>query len=247
MQRRPFAVILTPVLLAACGGGGGPANNQAVAAPAVPAYQFKAPQPGSHLAYAASLVDNLNNTLNRTVTVDVTAVNADGSFTDHEEDPSHDIVMSGVTNQTLYPTDYQYNPAGEPTAWTVAAPAGSLKCTVSGGAPGAPSPLASGGSWNTSYAETCGNGPATNYTQTGTLAGIESVTVPAGTFQAYKFTATSTRTVNGITRVETMTRWRDAAGSDTRTVKESSVFTYSGGTPPAGSLVQLTRQLQSAR
>lgn len=248
MYRPLLAALLAPVLLAACGGGGGSAGTSpAAAAASVATYQFKTPKAGTHLVYAASLVDNLNNTLNRTVTVDITAVNPDGSFTAHEEDPSHDTVVSGTTNQTLYPTDIQYNAAGQQTGETIAQPSGNLQCTFSGGVEGAPGTLASGGSWNSSFVESCGNGPGTATTQSGMLAGIESVTVPAGTYNAYKFVATTTGTANGITRVETSTIWRDSAGSDSRAVKETLVFTYSGGTPPTGAVLQVERQLQSAQ
>jgi hypothetical protein len=244
MHRPLLAAIFTPVLLAACGGGG--QDSSPGSALASPSYQFRAPKAGAHLVYTASLADNLNNTLTRTVTDDVTAVNADGSFAVHEEDPSHDIIVSGATDQTLYPTDFQYNAAGQPTAWTVAGRSGSVQCTASGAA-GAPAQLASGGSWSTSYTETCGSGPGTAFTQSGTLVGIESVTVPAGTFTAYKFVSTTTRTLNGVTRVESSTRWRDQASGDSRTIKEASVFTYSGATPPAGALLQQVRELQSYR
>lgn len=244
MHRPLLAAILAPVLLAACGGGG--QENGPGPATAAASYQFRTPKAGTHLVYSASLVDNLNNTLNRTVTDDVTAVNPDGSFTTHEEDPSHNGFVSGVTDQTLYPTDFQYNAAGQPTAWTVAGRSGSVQCTVSGAA-GAPALLASGGSWSTTYTETCGSGPGTVSTQSGSLAGIESVTVPAGTFTAYKFVVTTTRTQNGLTRMESTTRWRDQGDSDSRTIKETSVFTYSGATPPAGAPVQQVRELQSYR
>jgi hypothetical protein len=245
MHRPLLAAILTSVLLAACGGGG--QDSSPGSTPAAASYQFRTPKAGAHLAYTANLADNLNNTLNRTVTDDVTAVNADGSFAVHEEDPSHNTIVSGAINQTLYPTDFQYNAAGQPTAWTIAASSGSTRCTISGGNVGAPASLAVGSGWNTSYTETCGGGPGTLYTESGTLVGIESVTVPAGTFTAYKFVSTTTRTLNGITRVESTTRWRDQAGMDSRTIKEASVFTYSGGTPPAGALLQQVRELQSYR
>jgi len=253
-MRHVLPATLIPLLVAACsgggGGGGGDGGSGSAAGTAAPAlvqsYHFAAPKAGTHLEYAASLVDNLNNTLNRTVTDDVTTVNADGSFATHEEDPSHNRIVSGSTDQSVYPTDFQYNAAGQATAWTVAQPSASVQCTVSGGAAGAPATLSSGGTWNASYTQTCG-GDGTAYTQSGSYAGIESVTVAAGTFSAYKFTATTTRTVDGITRIETSTRWRDASGGDTRIVKETSVFTYSGGTPPAGAVLQQTRELKSYR
>ena len=232
-------------LLSACGGGGD--SGAASATSAAPNYVFVAPKAGAHLVYADKLVDNLNNTLNRTITDDVTAVGADGSFGVHEEDPTHDRIVSGVTDQTLYPTDFQYNAIAQATGWVVTRLTDSVRCTVSGGGAGAPSPLAPGASWTTSWTETCGAGAGTAYTQSGTLAGVETITVAAGTFKAYKFIASTTRTVNGITRTETSTRWRDASGADSRTLKSEFVFTYGGGTPPAGAPLSASRELQSFR
>ena len=232
-------------LLSACGGGGD--SGAASATSAAPNYVFVAPKAGAHLVYADKLVDNLNNTLNRTITDDVTAVGADGSFGVHEEDPTHDRIVSGVTDQTLYPTDFQYNATSQPTSWVVSRPADSIRCVVTQGGAGAPSPLALGASWNASWIETCGDGAGTAFSQSGTLAAIETITVAAGSFKAFKFIATTTRTVGGITRTETSTRWRDASGGETRTLKSESVFTYSGGTPPAGAPVSASGELQSYR
>jgi hypothetical protein len=229
-------------LLSACGGGGGGADSGAVAS-----YTFVPPKAGAHLVYTEKLVDNLNNTLNRSVTDDVTAVGSDGSFTVHEEDPSHNRIVSGATDLTVYPTDFQYNALSQPTSWAVSRPADTLRCTISQGSAGAPSPLALGASWTSNWLESCGAGAGTAYTQSGTLAGIETITVAAGTFKAYKFVASTTRTVNGITRTEASTRWRDASGGDSRTLKSESVFTYGGGTPPAGTPVSASRELQSYR
>ena len=78
-------------------------------------------------------------------------------------------------------------------------------------------------------------------------SGIETITIAAGTFSAYKFVSTTTWTVNGITRTESATRWRDASGGDTRTLKMVRAIAYSGGTPAAGSLVTGSRELQSYR
>jgi hypothetical protein len=193
------------------------------------------------------LADNLNNTVNRFVTDDVTAAGADGSFSVHEEDPSHNRIVSGATDQSVYPTDFQYNAMSQPTSFVINRPAGAVHCAITQGGAGAPSPLALGAGWNATWLETCDAGAGTAYTQSGTLAGIETITVAAGTFKAFKFVATTARTVGGITRTETSTRWRDASGGDTRTLKTESVFTYSGGTPPAGAPVSATRELQSYR
>jgi hypothetical protein len=243
MHRTILAGLIAAALLSACGGGGAPS-----AAPASTAatYRFAPPKAGAHLVYADQQVDTLNNTLNRTVVDDVTAVNADGTFAVHEEDPSHDHFMSGAVDQTLYPTDFNYGADGQPTAMTIARGTATVHCAFQG-SQGAPATLVVGSGWNTQYTETCDGGAGVTYTQTGTLAGIETITIAAGTFSAYKFVSTTTWTVNGITRTESATRWRDASGSDARTLRMVRSFTYGGGTPAAGSPVSASRELQSYR
>jgi hypothetical protein len=247
MTRTPLAALAALSLLSACGGGGGAAPAASTQTAAAPGYAFIAPKTGAHLVYAEKLVDNLNNTLNRSITDDVTAVNADGSFAVHEEDPSHATVVSGATDQTAYPTDLQYNAAGQQTGKVIAGASGSVTCATTGGNEGAPSPLAVGAGWTSAFSQACAGGAGVAYTQSGTLAGIETITVAAGTFSAYKFVATTSWALNGITRTETSTRWRDASGAETRTLKQEITVAYSGGTPAAGSPVSRTRELQSYR
>lgn len=245
MHRTILAGLVTATLLSACGGGGGTGGTAAQAAASV-SYRFVPPQAGAHLVYADQQADTLNNTLNRTAVDDVTAVNADGTFAVHEEDPSHNRIVSGAVDQTLYPTDFQYDAAGQVTAMTVNNGTAVTHCMYQG-SQGAPATLAVGAGWNTQYTETCNGGAGVTYTQNGTLSGVETITIAAGTFSAYKFVSTTTWTVNGITRTETATRWRDASGGDTRTLKMVRAIAYSGGTPLAGALVTAARELQSYR
>jgi hypothetical protein len=228
-----------------CGGGGDGGGSAAQVAATV-TYHFAPPKAGAHLVYGDKLVDTLNNTLNRTAVDDVTAVNADGSFVVHEEDPSHDHIMSGTVDETLYPTDFQYGAAGQVVATTVDRGTAVTHCAYQG-SEGAPATLAVGASWSVQYTETCDAGAGVTYTQSGTLAGVETITIAAGTFSAYKFVSTTTWTINGIARTESATRWRDASGGDTRTLKMVRSIAYSGGTPAAGSPVTATRELQSYR
>ena len=246
MRLTILASLVAAILLGACGGGSGNSNSSSstVQAAATTTYQFVPPKAGAHLVYAEQQTDTLNNTLNRTVDDDVTAVNADGTYTVHEEDPSHDHIVSGTVDQTLYPTDFQYGTAGQVTALTVTNGTTVSQCTFQGNE-GAPATLAVGASWNTQYTETCDGGAGVTYTQSGTLAGVETITIAAGTFSAYKIQSTTTWTVNGITRTETATRWRNASGGDTRTLKFVRTIAYSGGTPAAGSQVTASRELQS--
>jgi hypothetical protein len=245
MHRTILAGVVAATLLGGCGGGGSSGGAAAQAAATV-TYRFVPPQAGAHLVYADQQADTLHNTLNRTATDDVTAVNADGTFAVHEEDPSHNHVVSGAVDQTLYPTDFQYDAAGQVTAMTVDNGTSVTHCTFQG-SQGAPATLAVGTGWNTQYTETCNGGAGVTFTQNGTLAGIETITLAAGTFSAYKFVSTTTWTINGITRTESATRWRDASGGDTRTLRMVRTIAYTGGTPAAGSLVTASRELQSYR
>jgi len=247
MRLTILASLVAATLLAACGGGGsdnGSGGGSAVQAAVTTTYQFVPPKAGAHLVYAQQQTDTLNNTLNRTFDDDVTAVNADGTFTVHEDDPSHDHVVSGTVDQTLYPTDLQVGAAGQVTALTITNGTNVTQCTFQGNQ-GAPATLAVGASWTTQYTETCDGGAGVTYTQNGTLAGVETITIAAGTFSAYKIESTTTWTVNGITRTETATRWRNASGGDTRTLKFTRSIAYSGGTPAAGSQVTESQELQS--
>jgi hypothetical protein len=247
MTRKHFAAsLLMSALLAGCGGGGGGAADTPAQASAT-TYSFVRPKLGAHLVFAQKLTDNLNNTINRTMTQDVTAVNADGSFAVHEEDPSHNRTISGSVDHSLYPTDYQYNASGQAVSWVVTPSTGAaVSCAVSQGYPGAPSPLTAGQTWSTNYVETCGSGAGTAIAQSGTFAGIETITIAAGTFSAFKFTSVITQTVNGTTRTETVTLWRDASGTSSRALKSTSTFTYSGTAPAVpGALVSETTELQS--
>jgi hypothetical protein len=245
MHRTILTGLVAATLLSACGGGGS-TGGAASSSASVATYRFVPPNAGAHLVYADQLVDTLQNTLSRTATDDVMAVNADGTFTVHEEDPSHNHFVSGTVDQTLYPTDFQYDAAGQVTATTVDKGTTVAHCTYQG-SQGAPATLAVGAGWNAQYTETCDGGPGVTYTQSGTLAGVETITIAAGTFSAYKFVSTTTWTVNGITLTESATRWRDASGGDTRTLKMVRTIAYSGGTPAAGALVSGSRELQSYR
>jgi hypothetical protein len=243
MRTRLAASLLISTLLAGCGGGSGGAGTNSTP---TSTYTFMRPKPGSHRVYAQKLVDNLNNTVNRTIVTDVTAVNADGSFAVHQEDPSHNRIVSGSVDQTFYPGDYQYNASAQPLSWVIThADGGTVRCAISQGNVGAPSPMTVGQNWTATYTETCGSGSGIAHTQSGTLVSMETISVPAGTFSAFKFTSTITRTVNGTTRTETVSNWRDASGTDSRSLKSQSAFTYSGTAPPPGSLVSETRELQS--
>ena len=241
---KSYLGMLAVTVLTACGGGSGTSSGGNSSATT---YNFITPKAGTQLVFSETLVDNLNNTLNRTVVENVTSINADGSFTSTWADPSGDTDVSGVVDHTQYPTTFNYNSAAQGLSWGVTpytySPYG---CAVSPHAAGAPSPLSAGQSWTFSYTQVCGSNPTLTLTQSGTFVGTESVTVPDGTFNAYKFQSTLTYTESsGTTVVQSITSWRNAAGTDSRSLKDVVNYTYSGSAPLQGSLVSFTRILQS--
>jgi hypothetical protein len=241
-RRHPAAYVLISALAAGCGGG----STDTVPGAQAATYRFVGPKVAEHLVYAQKLTDNLNNTINRTMVRDVTAVSADGSFTLHEQDPSNNRIVSGTVDQSLYPTTFQYNASGQlSSSLETRSPSDAVSCTDTQGNPGPPSPMTVGQGWTADYIETCGTGAGIAFAQSGTLAGLETITVAAGTFSAFKFTSTVTWTANGITRTETVSQWRDASSADSHLLKSASAIAYTGATPPAGELVSETNELQS--
>jgi hypothetical protein len=242
LKYQTIAISALVFALTACGGAGDSSTDSLAAT-----YRFITPTAGAKNVFAVTLVDNLNNTLNRTIVESVSTVNADGSFVTMTSDPSNNSVFSGSVDHTVYPTATSYNSSAQETQTVVTPPNGSpTTCTFSPYGAGAPSPLQAGQAWSLMYTESCGGGGSITNTQSGTYVGTESIAVPAGTFTAYKFQSTvSWTTAGGTTVNESITRWRNAASADSRTLKEILNFTYSGTPPAQGSTVSSTRVLQS--
>lgn len=228
--------------LSACGGG----SNSVPSASSTVTYKFITPINGSQSTFAETLVDNLNNSVNRNLLEKVTAVNSDGTFTTVEEDPSNDSIISGTVDHTFYPSTYIHNYAGQVTSLTTSNASGvAISCVASPNLAGAPSPLAVGQNWAFSFTETCNSAAPIDLTQTGTFVDAESVTVPAGTFNAYKFESTIVYTLNGTTVTKLVTHWVNASSSDSRALKTITAYSYSGTAPAQGSLVSDTLLLQN--
>jgi hypothetical protein len=87
--------------------------------------------------------------------------------------------------------------------------------------------------WTIDYTFACGSESPVTYEQTGSVADVESVTVPGGTFTALKLQSTVTWTdLQGTTRTQTVTNWRDTATS--HSVKEDITIVVSGTLPTTG-------------
>jgi hypothetical protein len=140
-----------------------------------------------------------NSTDYRT-SVTVTSVNADGSFVTVRDyltgnSPSLTSLLNNSRQELSYSTT---SPNGAP-----------LACTITPHGSGPDYPLAVGQTWSQNYVITCGT-VTISYTDTGVAMGIESVTVPAGTFSTVKLQDTLIITrPNGAKLTNTLTSWRD--------------------------------------
>ena len=230
----PFATLL----LTGCGGGGG-----GTAAPT--SYQYVAPQVNSQRDYSQVLVDNDNNTINETITETVTTVNSDGSYVYTSADPTQNSVVVNGTTYTVPTETVNVNNNGQDTSYSYAGSSGStIDCTYDPHGNGPNYPLVIGATWSQQYTLTCGTAAAITYSQSGTIVDVESVTVPAGTYNAVKLTSTVTwTTAGGAAITETITNWRDVTTQ--MPVKRTISSAYSGTLPTTGYAVSTTLELQS--
>jgi hypothetical protein len=94
------------------------------------------------------------------------------------------------------------------------------------------------------YAVKCGTALPLQYSQTGSVVGTESVSVPAGTFATVKLQSTLISTdPNGTTRTWASTTWRDVNTSIV--VKQVVDIAYSGTALMNGYPVSTMTALQS--
>lgn len=240
-------------LLAGCSGenssvavdNGGVNNGNGNPGGAGMGYSFNAPSVNSRQTYAVTTIDNSRNTIHQTEQDTTLAVNADGSYVFLHNDPTGDAITVNGTNYTVIPETYTESSSGQHLSFTYTAADGSTAaCTFSPHGPGPNFPLTAGQTWTSDYTFACGGNAPVSYTQKGTVAGIESVTVPAGTFTAIKLQSTLTWTdAEGTTHTQSITTWRDTATDIV--VKRVTDISYSGVLPANGYPVSITATLSS--
>jgi hypothetical protein len=225
---RVVMVVAFAAALASCDGGSDSSN-----AGNGTAYGFVTPVMGSQRGYSETIVDNDNNTIDLSYTQAVTAVNADGSYTVVQQDPIHKSVVVDGTTYSIQTQLIDLDNSGQATSYTYAdAGADNVICIYTPNGPGPNFPVMIGATWTLDYTFGCGTQAAVSYVQIGTVADVESVTVPAGTFNAIKLQSTITWTdAQGTMRTQTVTNWRDVLTSIS--VKQSITITYAG-TPLTG-------------
>ena len=200
--------------LSACGGGGGSAGDTPTAQPLSTTYPSVKPTVGDYYIFTAtSTVTTPTGTAPTTSTSVRTypTVNSDGSYTRAVTGASikqaRDYAADGkVTTSTSTSQQCVYSPG-----YLISPPAGT----------------AVGQAYSGTTGQTCtftgSSVPSTSTLSTnGTADAIESVTTVAGTFRAFKQTATYVTTTNGYVSTTVETCWTDMVLG--RTVKCSTSY-----------------------
>jgi hypothetical protein len=224
-------------LVGACGGGGsGTASGTT--------YPYVIPALNAQSQFGVTYVDNTGNTIALTVQDTVTAVNTDGTYVIHVDNPNNNSLTVNATTYAILTEDDTLSISGQTLSYAYTPSGGSLvTCIDAPHGPGPDFPVTLGLSWTNDFTVACGAGTPIAYSQNGSVLDLESITVPAGTFTALKLQSSVVwTTAAGIVRTEMLTTWRDA--STGRVIKEVNDLSYS--TPPAnGNAVAKTTVLLS--
>ena len=239
MKTNLIAIVAATLMLSACGGGGaggaggaggGGGNSQAAT------YTFVPPKQGQTQSYVYNITDIANATASYNYTETITQVNADGSSLASWVPLQSSYSLGSNTTGYLTSETDTYDASGDITVY---APndGSNTDCTYIYAAGGRPSQLAQGQSWNDSYTYQCGANSQVQ-TVTGTFVGIESITVPAGTFNAYKFQYSGSYPIANQTGANTsanytMTLWLDTDPAGSRRLRMTTQYTYTGFTAPS--------------
>ena len=212
----PLASSLLCLALPGCGGGGGDTTAAALAAPTV----------GSKIDYQMTDTDNSNNVISWQLESKVLSSSVDGSYSASFVGNGGNTAVNGARYGTVNEVD-TYDTSHALVSYTVQG-ATPLTCTYDTPLPPLPFGYPAGTAWPrvASHVQ-CSNGNAFNISrQEGSMIGVESVTVPVGTFSAntlqYKRVVTNLTTL-GV-RTEQHTAWYDTVSG--RLLQASTDFTY---------------------
>ena len=222
-------------IVAACGGGGGGGGDSGADNPpaGTTTYAQGTPVAGASDVYGTVKVDDSNNTITGTYTQRVASVNADGSYELTQVDPTGASPIVNGVDYHFDATAMNFDGKGHETGATFTAADGAVQtCTFTMESGGHATPWWVGQTFASTVQETCNPGGAELVQQSGVVASLESVTVPAGTFMALKTTTTESWTDSaGQNVVEQITHWADPAHW-LFTIKTVIAYRRSGNVPP---------------
>jgi hypothetical protein len=213
--------------LAACGG-----NGDATSPPPAPlpqTFSYVAPTLGSTDTWTRTLTDSVGTRVTLQLRQRVTQANPDGSEVWIYDDPTGVVeTHDGLTFRTTPQVD-DVSPSGNVTAYTnthldgtqvtcTYGPAGSGTAAANVGrvtalAARRGESFSIGQTWTSSYTISCAGQTPVTYHATASVIGYETVSVPAGTFQAVKETVVLAYVDNGSASTSSTTLWRDPGHS----------------------------------
>lgn len=225
-------------LVTACDGDNGNSSMPS-------SYAYVVPTANAQRNYQETIIDNEGNTIVETYSQTVTAVNLDGSYVVLEEDTTGNVIIEDDTTYNIPTETIDVNNNGQEMTYSFTNTNGATEvCTYSPHGPGPDFPLTVGQTWTLQYTLTCGSAAAVSHTQTGTVVDVESVTVPAGTYNALKLQTTDTSTnAKGTTITQTSTNWRDVVSGFS--VQRNNTRAYSGTLPTTGYPVSIALVLEN--
>jgi hypothetical protein len=240
MTTRAARGIAVPALalLAACGGGGSSSS-----APGATEYSYHMPDPALRASYARVDVDNSQNTINLGFTESVVASSGSG-FTLDREDTGAGVTVNGTHYGGTSTIEVHDSGGNVLTRQTLSGQSGVI-CTFSPREALFPYPLHVGQTWSTTALANCTDGQALSYSLSGgQVLGVESLTVPAGNFEALKlqYRLAITSSASSIVHTIDITLWLDTLSS--RMLKVAQLHSYSS-TPPTGYVLTTSIVLQS--
>ncbi len=207
---------------------------QATSPPISKPYVFITPKVGQHSVYVASFT-SAGFTSTATTTMDITAVYPDGSYA-YVNNAAGDLSINLGGRTLVIPKDSNVaNNVGQDVTISSTSGGTPYTCLANPHGYGAPTSLNIGQTWAFSYSVNCfftaangttsTNSPISPWSDVGTYLGTETISVPAGTFLAHKFTSTQTFDPGVASFFIQSTIWLNASSTDSRMLQRTSVFT----------------------
>lgn len=257
------ALAATCAMLAACGGSGdGPAQAPAPApSPAAPTvFSYVPPAIGQTDVWTQTQTDTLGNSASMLLRLRVTGGSESGARVYTYDDPTGTRVVQDGLTFWVEPETENLSPTGNVTDYTWTSTTGVQTTCVYGSASSGTSgtqvaadravamgdtrlqSLKPGDILNGSYTITCGSNAPITYSTMISVFPLETITVSAGTFQAFKEVVSTSWNHNGFSNSIGITLWRDPARS-MLPVKLDEAIVHGDTSKPY--ISHLTRELQS--
>lgn len=235
------------LVLSACGGGSDSSSDSNSGSSQEPSLIAHASWlAGASLTYQRNSVMSGNNTVNTSFRMTRSVAAADGSYTVKNQDLSAYNVINGIPFGGLEAVGF-YDAQGRLLRVTNQVDGGPVVvCNYSPSRAPLPKPLLQNSTWTADWTRTCGSGPALTWQlRHGHVVGVETVTVPAGTFETvhgYEEVDVTNASIP-YARHEVLNTWYDRASG--MTIKFDSAITYSKGAPSTGYVSHFTDQLSA--